>query len=108
MSLAKYLFYLFENTNYMEEFKDHYTIHKKTNNILIQPSIFLKKYTEYLDKHYTDINAPTYRNLKYDLKKFSIIPKVFKVKGKDPTKFYIFNDYDIITIINILHKSVCM
>tara|TARA_R110002012_G_scaffold51614_2_gene133195 strand:- start:2262 stop:2588 length:327 start_codon:yes stop_codon:yes gene_type:complete len=108
MSLAKYLFYLFENTNYMEEFKDNYTIHKKTNNILIQPSIFLKKYTEYLNKHYTDINAPTYRDLKLAFTRYGIFLKAFKVKGKSPTNFYIFNDFDIITIINILHKSVCM
>ena len=100
MSLSNYLFYLFEYVNYMEEFQNEYRIHKKTNTILIQPSIFLKKYIEYLKKTDSYIPAPTYKNLKIELMQFSIFSKVFKVKGKDPTKFYIFNDFDIISIIN--------
>lgn len=92
-----YLYDIFKNDEYKEDFEDEFKVHKKTGNILIQSSALFRNFKYYLEEKGLNYKLD-FKKLKSILSDIDIVRKQFKVAGsvKD---YYTFNKTDLLKIL---------
>lgn len=93
--LKNFIHKAFDNRDYIYIFKDCFYVHRKTQNVCIQPSKFREKFTVYLKELGIDI-IPSFQNLRESLLLLGIGQRKMSFMTKSCSIYYVFNEKHIL------------